>query len=497
MPKSAHARRLGTMKDCLLCSSKHPVSHRRPHSDSALDFSTCITKERAAAWTIDARNISPRSPNGRSLYTRTNLLPEFERPQYPEDQPQAAFHPRIIDTSFSRNFPACNDTRVESPSRRVFGRHLWRIARQREKILQTRSQLAFEQKNLQYANGFEHESIQQLMDVVQDAVLNRTMDIRFEELNALYDRCQNDRASMRAKESQVLSLQADLDVLEYRLMEKEREFALSHLGHNIDAIGSSGDASTDSPSTSTDVPSLLERYYDRKGEVGVQLERLHELEDSYQEEKIHRDIMADRDEPVFGTEEELRLRYEKQRQHILDRLAAARWDAHDLEVVCHSTGLLRKPPMADPSGNADAHTVNSWNLVGASHSPSTPDPGAAHEILNLNSSTMIRGENKLFNTIPRQRSKDSSTDVLHWLQDICTESPSGGLPSVWQHPDIEALDLASATSPTPEARRRSNSDRRWHCRCSSNEGIAHSANCFVTFQAWQQVKAIPGVLDLE
>ena len=450
------------MKRCSCCS-KHQVSHRTSYSDSAL----YIAKERISTWTINARPFPRRSPNATSSSGRTNERPGFGKPQYPGDQSRAVLNAQTSDPSFSRNCPVCSDTNVGIHSGRVLARRLWQISCRRDKILEVRSQLAFEQQNLEYASGFEHESIQQLMEFLQDAVRNGKLETRCTELSALYDQCQDDRASRRAKELQISSLRADLAILEYRLMEKERELAL-YLGNNLNAIALSEDASTDPTSPSTDVPSLLEKYYDRKGDIGIQIERLQELKDRHREEKIHRDFMADRDEPTNDTDEEFRLRYEEQRQHILDTLAAARWDVHELQVACEGAGLLIKPESTDAFANLEAHTLDSRGVLDASRSPSIPHPGTDCGIGHLSPSIKMRRTRDLFDSMPQQSSPDLSRGVVQWLEDVCTASPSRSSPSMWQHLDMEALDLASGNIQTPEIRPGSNSNKRWHCRCSSN-----------------------------
>ena len=147
----------------------------------------------------------------------------------------------------------------EPVDRQRLSRQLLRISCQRNRASRIRSQIAFERKNLCYARDFEYESIQQFMGVLQDADASQTLNTRNVELRHLHHQCERDRAAFEAKNPRVTTLQTDLAVVEFQLMQTEQRVALP----SEDAFRMSGTAPTDytsedSHKSSTDTPSVLE-----------------------------------------------------------------------------------------------------------------------------------------------------------------------------------------------------------------------------------------------
>jgi hypothetical protein len=161
-------------------------------------------------------------------------------------------------------------------------------------------------------------------------------------------------------------------------MRREQEVATSSLENLTEGIDLNSNISTNSQKATADVLSLLERYYDRRGEEGVQVERLHGPDDLYQEDKICRDLKVDQGDEVAETNHDFMLRYKEQRQHILDELAAARWDANKLHQSCKDAGVLEHTKSSSTtSGISDlrAKSTDSFNEHKGSIVPS---------MLNLN-----------------------------------------------------------------------------------------------------------------
>lgn len=458
--------------ECHKCVSKSQTLRPRANSDSALVTSTPDITNQARAY----HGIASQRP------PEDGLLQVQERKSHSHHPIRDSRRVQLVQSQATENaLPPLNRSDAMEghdhlSDRLNHAKALLRFSRRRDKVLQIRSQLAFEQHNLRHARSFEYESIQQLLDAfqnaLQDAAVNSKFNDKHGELDALYRQCESDRAVLNANEMRITSLQTDLDVLEYRLMKKENEFALTTLKEaELNISGSIDDITDNSGNTSTDIPSLLGQYYDRKGDVGVQLERLDDLEDSYLEERERHDFLTDQGEMSIDSESVLRLRYEEQRQQILHELEAAQQDVHALEIACREAGIpieARSRSGAEAAATSESHggLVDIFNDTRSSSGGPVPTPIATLPIAHL--SKWSRGGDEAAQIMPRAMSREVSKEVLAWLDDVAAGSPT--LP----HFGIEGLDLASALtiheqSPTRKA------TQNWHCRSYSYEGIAHSS----------------------
>ena len=88
----------------------------------------------------------------------------------------------------------------------------------------------------------------------------------------------------------------------------------------------------------SDIPPIVERYFDRRGDVGVWMEREDELQEAWAEGLAERAFIADRGDPLEVTDEEFNDRYEQRLEHIKEELELARKDAEGLEMLCREAG---------------------------------------------------------------------------------------------------------------------------------------------------------------
>lgn len=317
------------------------------------------------------------------------------------------------------------------------GKQLLQISRRQNKVLHIRTQLTFERQNLRYARTFEYESLQRLINTLQTALTGDSLQYRPENLAKLYHQCEADKAALEAKENQVTSLQNDLDVLEFRSLNKERRLAISCLElQGICAIEPTDETSDTSRRASTHVPSLLARYYDRKGDVGIQIERLDDLDEIYVEEKVRRDFLADQEQTLADSWTDFVLEYENKRRDILHALHGAREDVKLLEATCREFGVVipTKPRSVSQSVSDQDFDANLLPTLTATadlpqRSKWSRDPDVAGCML------------------PRNAPKDVDSEVFAWLQGV------SGDPIKSPALAMESLGIASKSNVGPEFER--------------------------------------------
>ena len=285
------------------------------------------------------------------------------------------------------------------------------------------------------------------MQAMQDVVANRSFDAKYEELCELQERCQNDRTALQVREALVASLHSELGSREYRLMTEEQDYAAAELCTLEVDLTELSDHSlmSDCQKASSDVPSLLERYYDRKGDIGIQFERLNELDEVQYEEAVHRDFIADRGELPQTLDDEFILKYEERRQHILSELAAAQKDAEQLAQACMDAGIhpRKKPDISSvgTEGNDEA----SYRSEASSAAPPLMISRSRHcnESLVVHSSAGQRIESELSGDESWRRYGDLKNRVTKWLATLTDERPTRADSTNGYDLFIDALDLAS------------------------------------------------------
>lgn len=451
-----------TLKHCSCCSAlcAQPV---RPKSDSALELylSPHHRMKRSGLTFLEVST--------RHCYRCSTWLQDI--PIDPGQSNQA-----------TSGLGRCNHTQMKSLASNLYdstelshlqqrlemhriAKRLVRVSCQREKASQIRSQLAFERQNFQYAQGFVYESIQQLIDVLQQGIDSRRLETKYEELVGLFWQCEVDRSTMQAKKVQVDTLQWDSDKIDFQPVNEERKLAFQSLkrtepGCKIDYT------SEGSNSASTQIPCLLKRFYDRKGDVGVQLERLYDLEDSYIEDKERRELLLDRGEPATRPESEFSAQYQAQRQHIFLALDAAQRDASMLEVGCREAGITIDATVTSNGDCSDIVGSQSRYSPSLQGMESRAKPVLA-TIRGNRLSRWSRGGDDSSASQPRTASGSINKSIETWLADISAESPA------LQHLGLEALDLAtSMVLSDPTANRKAS--RRLHHRNYSHEGVSRS-----------------------
>ena len=319
------------------------------------------------------------------------------------------------------------------------------LSRMRDKVLQTRSHLDFEEQSLAHTKGFVNESMQDFMQSQRDMMVQRTFEARHQQLCELYDQCQNYQATFEAQKKVTDRIKHELNNLEYRLLQEDQDFMMAStsvvqsFGVDPAALYMSESQATVSEISSSEVDPLLQRYYDRKGDAGVRLERLQDLNYSHQEEAREREFIADRGDPLELSEDDFLADYVTQRQQIIAEFEEAEADAERLAQECKIAGIdieSRRPPTFDGLGQPTFFpAAEIFDLQQQTEPPvAPPSRGLLYESLPSSQKA-------------RRTSRSGHQNVRSWLDslesDPAIHSPVSEQGTVLERPVCQTVDPRS------------------------------------------------------
>jgi gas vesicle protein len=259
--------------------------------------------------------------------------------------------------------PSKMDEETPAPRKEEqYQRQVRRLARLTDEVLLKRTQLDLEQQTLEQMHDFFAESTDALIAAV-DGGLSRKRSKGQLALKSFRDQYRKDRDDLRGQQAVVKGLKTELTNLEFRLWEKEKT-----LGKILLAVGSGkspqlesgvSDLSEDSDSSQaetvkTELSPLQEEYFDKKGDAGICLERLQELDVDHQEGLTQREFIKDRGDTLEVPDEEFEATYLASRKELVRDLDATQAVVEELEQRCIAAGLsiepCRRPSTSSPSG---------------------------------------------------------------------------------------------------------------------------------------------------
>ena len=244
-----------------------------------------------------------------------------------------------------------------------FIQHQTKVSRRHDKMLQARTRLAHEQQRLRDLGRFELESRSDHLRASDALADDPTSEEARNELRKFHAQCTQDFDNFAAQSAIVLELQSELNNQQYRLDAEQASLAevLSNLERTLcissDSIDHAEAEVQPSEDASSSCPSILERYYDRKGDAGVRIERLQELEDEYLETLERRELLQDQGLEPATSDEALRKAFGTRQQMILRELQEAERDAERLEQEIIAAGISIDPKR--PPSAAKVETVSS------------------------------------------------------------------------------------------------------------------------------------------
>ncbi|KAK4561244.1 hypothetical protein LTR86_004561 [Recurvomyces mirabilis] len=224
-----------------------------------------------------------------------------------------------------------------------------RYIRLTERCLSLRAQAQNEQDALKRMHEFLMESVGKLVELVSSPDHDGT---RGDATTKAWAQYRDDVALLEATNARLAALQSKLGALEYRLVNMRSGFVeayrivQSELPSTLFADDSSQSSKPQSVRSTT--PTLLRKYYDRRGDEGIYHDRLMELDDFYHDGRITREMLRDQGHQLDLTDEEFDAQYKEQYDNIMVQLESAKADADGLAVDCGAAGIMIPSATARP-----------------------------------------------------------------------------------------------------------------------------------------------------
>ncbi|KAK5719524.1 RasGAP protein [Elasticomyces elasticus] len=181
-----------------------------------------------------------------------------------------------------------------------------------------------------------------------------------QEVIAIFEEFQTEMNTLREQEEASWGKRNQLTSLEFGL--RGQEDALAEAVAHLTDVGkarfveTNADAQCEHSVTGTvsDTPSILARYFDRKGDIHLQEERLQRLEEKTAKERLRRNYLQDQDRrnELTVADDEFEDAYQRQRQVYLTAIGAAERDSEELAAQCKARDL-------DTSGIKPPHSGHS------------------------------------------------------------------------------------------------------------------------------------------
>ncbi|KAK3677110.1 hypothetical protein LTR78_003315 [Recurvomyces mirabilis] len=224
-----------------------------------------------------------------------------------------------------------------------------RYIRLTERCLSLRAQAQNEQDALRRMHEFLMESVGKLVELVSSPDHDGT---RGDATTKAWAQYRDDVALLEATNARLAALQSKLGALEYRLVNMRSGFVQayhivqSQLPSTLFADDSSQSSKHQSVRSTT--PTLLRKYYDRRGDEGIYHDRLMELDDYYHDGRTTREMLRDQGHQLDLTDEEFDAQYKEQYSNIMVQLESAKTDADELAVECGAADITIPSATARP-----------------------------------------------------------------------------------------------------------------------------------------------------
>ncbi|KAK5742066.1 hypothetical protein LTR17_003574 [Elasticomyces elasticus] len=232
---------------------------------------------------------------------------------------------------------------VQHASKFRNARNLARLVR---KVVAERFWLDHEQECLVAKFKDLDQSTVTLMAALLAVNLNQSSTEKLQDLDGLRAQCEADVEAIDVQRRTVQAQSTRLEALEGRLSEKEHAILTvmsSFVGSDLSDAAGSESSSVQTPS---DTPTLLLRYYQRKTDENVHIERLQHHNNVYWEQRDQRAFIADRGDPLPSTDEQFELEYNTEYDIILADILSAQADASKLKTECEAAGFSTDVPVA-------------------------------------------------------------------------------------------------------------------------------------------------------
>lgn len=180
------------------------------------------------------------------------------------------------------------------------------------------------------------------LGVVRQSVVGESEEATWVHYQELLKKCRQDIGHVQAQDGPLNSSLRSLRDKEIRLKDAQATLVadLKHpptaymLAREIRKWSKAASGAAKRSRTHSDVPSLVQKYFDKKAEVGVWLERQEELQDAREEGRVEREFIADRGDPLEVSDEDFNANYDVRLAYIASELKVAQGEAEDLLQKC-------------------------------------------------------------------------------------------------------------------------------------------------------------------
>ena len=241
------------------------------------------------------------------------------------------------------------------------------------------------------------------------------------EFSSLLDQYHSDYDILMIEEAKLKAVMEELSSLEFEIKELHESMRTRLASRHFvrDLYTALGELSLEplysSKATSkagTKTPSLIDEYFDEKGNLGVFRERLQELEYWFNEGLLERALIADRGDPLDVTDEQFQQTYDVRRKDLIEDIETAEMKAMVLAQQCREAGLDIDRYRNNNPSIQDASTAGRANSVRGIYIPGDEEPGMAlvplHEVKS-HSPAGNRSSSKIntwLRTVPNQPEYD-------------------------------------------------------------------------------------------
>jgi hypothetical protein len=304
------------------------ISHPPPGFNSELPLNPTLPN------TTGISTVTSSSP---SLGPNPQLLSDLS-PMWPSAEPPPGLQPLPPPPTGSRahSCPLC---------RKVF-KIQKQLSRRRTELLTFRAHFQNEQNGLAQLREFDVTSRKAVVEALSLNVDRGTLADDLEMIKALHQKSLVAYHDLTKAENELNRLRNRLSNLEYKYGKREEEInclifhrlAKDETSHNGGSESMLDDLDSGNQTESEQMPSLLVEYYDKAGDVGIEWDRLQELDAEHHKHTIEREQDFAEGGSLVPTEHDFRDQYLADRTGIVRRLLQAKDDARGLRLQCQELG---------------------------------------------------------------------------------------------------------------------------------------------------------------
>nr|POF06905.1 hypothetical protein CFP56_31529 [Quercus suber] len=363
----------------------------------------------------------------------------------------------------------------------LFAQDYARLKDVRQESLLLRSRSHHEHETYRHSRQFVQKSQNAFMKELTKVIEHIPAAPRFHELRNLYQQLEKDQASSETEAARVKAIELELSAIDYSMARLEKSLGKSARRVLKPAEGikwpvATGSLEPDpgmphpteekSPTLSID-PMLLD-FFDKVGKVSIMQDRVYQLEEEHQDDRIERELELDRGQVPEISEEEFMLAFETDYLEATNDLLLAKDARNKAQALCEKHDIDVEAHLNKDANRLDAYAAT--ESLRMSDSCSSLSMGLAMEspaTLRFLSPRLIApdGERTLFDMRAQSAKDKHHNRILDWIPtmehglDILRPKPPGhsakqppstaSSSAILENKDLEAhnLDVINGVDP--------------------------------------------------